>query len=445
METTLGSTVVTTLGELITAVQETLPTLPSSTNDSIYGYDEEYYLSNTTTSAWTHSSSEEPQTPPGLPPITIYMILKAILCIAILVATFFGNVLIIYAYATTKKLRTYTNHFIIGLAVADLVSGGITPGLLNIPWIIGYWPFSELLCLGALYINHVFIHATFLMTMIICFDRFWALNMPLNHLKGKTTKRAHWMMSVSYILPIFIWTPLVIIFPYIGLTIRISPPRCIPSYGLHPEILLFAVLVLSWIPIIVTLILYVFVYRAVIRKGRGKKRGIGEHVTSAVSSKRVSVDRNKAAYTKKYCPNNEPITEHSPTTNPVEPTSTNDQVHSVSTTMSLGVTNQAYNEETEDDDNHSNKHRASVDKRLPSSRSSKYEGYLANIRATRTLTYILICMVTSGLPWSVSSLVSYINPSLAIHNDTALVSMKTKHLLKIISLSVCITCSGENR
>ena len=249
METTLGSTVVTTLSygvnhhtELITAVQETLPTwpsgngtLPSSTNDSIYGYDEEYYLSNTTTSAWTHSSSEEPQTPPGLPPITIYMILKAILCIAVLVATFFGNVLIIYAYATTKKLRTYTNQFIIGLAVADLVSGGITPGLLNIPWIIGYWPFSELLCLGALYINHIFIHATFLMTMIICFDRFWALNMPLNHLKGKTTKRAHWMMSVSYILPIFIWTPLVIIFPYIGLTVRIRPPVCVPSYGYHPN------------------------------------------------------------------------------------------------------------------------------------------------------------------------------------------------------------------
>ena len=218
---------------------------------------------------------------------------------------------------------------------------------------------------------------------------------------------------------------------------------------------------MSWIPIIVTLILYVFVYSAVIRKGRGKKRGIGEHVSSDFSSKTVSVkrvDRNKAAYTKKYCPNNEPITENSPTTNPVEPTSTNDQVYSVSATMSLGVTNQAYNEETEDDDNHSNNHGAStkptseetrttlnqlklpVVKRLQFSRnSSKREGYLAGIRATRTLTYILICMVTSGLPWSVAALVAYINPSLTVHISTSMVRMTTKYLFKIIFVRLHIT------
>ncbi|XP_071797094.1 muscarinic acetylcholine receptor M2-like [Asterias amurensis] len=496
--------------------------LPSS-NDTYYIYENELELND---SYWANiSSSDEPENVPGFSyPKLPHLTLKVILCTTVLVLTLLGNVLVIWAYATTKKLRTYSNHLIIGLAVADLVSGGITPGAINMTWYFGYWPYGEYFCLVFVYTNHIFIHATFLMTMIICFDRFWALNMPLHHLKGKSTRRAYSMIAVAYIVPVLIWTPLVIIFPYTGVTIKIEPPACFPSYGLHPYLLLFAVLALSWIPMIATIILYAFVYSAVIRKGQGNKRSTGERISSDFTDKKLSrkVQSKRSVkdiHIKRYSTNaahingtqkkansqscepperdihsmthkrgTEPPTTNTNTLSNDQPimhiqdsiqvlsnghtesientheTNCDSSARTAQDTLSkapmakdgpdtmytnrvfsvsrdLGFTNQGF-EDTEDCNNHIT-HSLKVPQAVSrpgkpiikqsSSRRSKLESRLASIRATRTLTWILIMMLISGLPWSVTPILLYTIPTLKVSPYTSMFLGWMAHLSSLVN------------
>ncbi|XP_022093528.1 muscarinic acetylcholine receptor M3-like isoform X2 [Acanthaster planci] len=372
---------------------------------------------------------EPHQIPPNLIP-------KVVLCTVFLLATLFGNALVLYAYFTTKKLRTYTNYYIVGLALSDLVSGGILPLLENILWFLGYWPFSEGMCAAVMYLVHVFLEITFLMTLVICFDRFRALYMPLKHLKEKTLRHACFMISLAYVIPLFIWTPLIIIFPYTGLTLRIRPPICQGSYGFHPPLLIIAMLVLSWIPMMITILLYAFVYSAVIRKGINKKRGIGEEVSSDFRSEQPASQRacnrgDGKLREKSYRLNKELASKTETTEQPTdsEQPPPRDEVFSISAGMSAGLNNPAYEHTEEVDYHHSDNTTASkpdvttaataattvgnLRKRRGlsmRSRRSKRERHLANLRATRTLTCILITTVVTAAPWSVFALWGAVYP-----------------------------------
>ncbi|XP_038064055.1 muscarinic acetylcholine receptor M5-like [Patiria miniata] len=275
------------------------------------------YLLNTT--FWFDLSTEEP-TPIPLPGRA--SLIEIIIRVVSLIITLFGNALVLYTYATTKNLRTYTNYYIVGLAVADFFSGGVLQIIIFYHSFLGYWPFTEVACTCMTFISHVFLQATFLMTVVICYDRFRALNMPLKHLKDKTMRHACFLISLAYIIPVLLWTPIIVVFPYVGLATRIRPPLCTGPYALHPPLLIFTILVLSWIPMLVTSVLYAFVYSAVIRRGVNKKRGIGEEASS----------------------------------------------------------------------------------------NNKTESRLASLRATRTLTYIMITMVVTALPWSIFALWAAIDP-----------------------------------
>ena len=144
--------------------------------------------------------------------------------------TVVGNVLVIYAYCTTKQLRTYTNYFIVSLAVSDIVAGAITMPLYSVYWILGYWPFSDFLCDAYLYINHVFIHISIMAIVVIAYDRWQALEMPIQHLRKRTFRHASLLITVTYLLPILIWLFACFLWPYFAGERKIEDGRCYPQY-----------------------------------------------------------------------------------------------------------------------------------------------------------------------------------------------------------------------
>ena len=66
---------------------------------------------------------------------------------ALILITILGNTLIIAAVATTRRLRTVTNYFVVSLAVSDLLVG-----LLVMPFAVvreitnGLWLFGRIAC-----------------------------------------------------------------------------------------------------------------------------------------------------------------------------------------------------------------------------------------------------------------------------------------------------------
>lgn len=91
--------------------------------------------------------------------ISIEILLQKILigCVLLSLAIFtiFGNLIVLYAIRTEKRLRTVSNLFILSLALADLVVGFLVMPFSAIHIILGRWPFSASICQMWLSIDYV--------------------------------------------------------------------------------------------------------------------------------------------------------------------------------------------------------------------------------------------------------------------------------------------------
>ncbi|XP_072028185.1 muscarinic acetylcholine receptor M3-like [Amphiura filiformis] len=171
--------------------------------------------------------------------------------------TLLGNLLVVYAFCTTPKLHTYTNYYVLSLAVSDIIAGGFTMPIYSVYWVLGYWPFSDAFCDAYLYINHVFIHISILVIVSIAFDRWQALVMPLQHLSKRTLKHALSLISLSYIIPFLVWLPGCLLWPYMHGGRTIHSEQCYPQYVSDSLVFsCFAPIILFWFPLFVATILY---------------------------------------------------------------------------------------------------------------------------------------------------------------------------------------------
>ena len=85
----------------------------------------------------------------------VQKILLGCLLFGLAIFTVFGNLLVLYAIRTEKRLRTVSNLFILSLAFADLVVGLVVMPLSAANIITGQWPFSFLICQIWLSIDYV--------------------------------------------------------------------------------------------------------------------------------------------------------------------------------------------------------------------------------------------------------------------------------------------------
>ncbi|XP_038068693.1 muscarinic acetylcholine receptor M5-like [Patiria miniata] len=353
---------------------------------------------------------------------TPWFFIRAILGPSVLLVTLIGNLLVIYVFATTRKLRTYTNYYLVGLAVADLVSGGITPALENVSWMLEMWPFGEAVCTINVYINHLFIHATFLMTLTICVDRYRALTRPLRHLREKTIKHALWMISFSYVIPFVIWTPLVIILPYSGVTERVLPPECNGSYGHHFPLLVFAIAVMSWIPMLATITLYIFVFRAVLRGSRNEDRKtrdlcrVSMNTVEGRALREARQIKNDSSWENEDRSNEDQEAAQSSTDDPRQKQITT-KIPTMLSTLMCGIENRGYQSNEQENGTELREVIQTIDREVINPDQPAYKSHrrsfgrrLASLRATRTLTYILVVMVVSALPWSIIAFLAVVSP-----------------------------------
>ncbi|CAF3874251.1 unnamed protein product, partial [Rotaria sordida] len=78
--------------------------------------------------------------------ILFQKILLGFLLFSLSIFTIFGNLLVLYAIGTEKRLRAVSNLFILSLAFADLIVGIFVMPLSAANIMIGQWPFSFVLC-----------------------------------------------------------------------------------------------------------------------------------------------------------------------------------------------------------------------------------------------------------------------------------------------------------
>ncbi|XP_072028218.1 muscarinic acetylcholine receptor M3-like [Amphiura filiformis] len=296
--------------------------------------------------------------------------------------TVFGNIVIIHAFCTIKKLQTYTNYFLVSLAISDIVAGAITMPLYSVYWILGYWPFSNALCDAYLYLNHSFIHISVMSIVIIAYDRWQALEMPIKHLRKRTLKHAIFLITLSYMIPFLIWLPICLLWPYMVGIRTIKPGLCYPQYVDNLIFTCFAPCIFFWFPLLFISVFYgrifVIIRKSAERRSTRRRPLKLTNLSNAMStSLTVMVDEN----------DKEHITRDKSVTT-VDGTLNND-----------GHYNNAYAVEDMGKGSHQNQatwFRNIFRHDTPEDSSIKKE----NIRANKTLTLIFIAMVMSSAPWS---------------------------------------------
>ncbi|XP_030568125.1 5-hydroxytryptamine receptor 1D [Drosophila novamexicana] len=129
----------------------------------------------------------------------------AIFLLLILV-TVIGNMLVILAVLTTRRLRTVTNCFVMSLAVADLLVGIFVMPPAVALHVIGSWKLGWLLCEFWISFDILLCTASILSLCAISLDRYLAVTQPLTYSKKWRCKRLALLMILGVWLLAFVIT-----------------------------------------------------------------------------------------------------------------------------------------------------------------------------------------------------------------------------------------------
>jgi allatostatin receptor len=104
--------------------------------------------------------------------VNVYQFLVPSLFTVIVAGGLAGNVLVIVAVLTCKKLQTVTNYFLVNLSVADVAFLLICGSFSVAHYIIAQWPFGETLCRVIQYLLYVTCYVVIYTLTLVSFVRY---------------------------------------------------------------------------------------------------------------------------------------------------------------------------------------------------------------------------------------------------------------------------------
>ncbi|VVC37344.1 Octopamine receptor,G protein-coupled receptor, rhodopsin-like,GPCR, rhodopsin-like, 7TM [Cinara cedri] len=190
---------------------------------------------------------------------------------ALIVATVFGNILVIMSVVQYPPLRSVPNIFIVSLAVADLmVAIGVLP--LNVVYnVTGVWLFGGVVCKLWLTCDVLCCTASILNLCAIALDRYRAITQPIAYAQKRTVSRVMWTVALVWIASAVISSP-----PLIGWNDwpDVFDERTPCALTTHPGYVLYSSMGSFYIPLVVMSVTYLRIYVATRRRLRRRARQV---------------------------------------------------------------------------------------------------------------------------------------------------------------------------
>lgn len=144
-------------------------------------------------------------------------VLVVVLYGVIVLVSVFGNALVCHVVLRSRKMHTKTNVLIANLAVSDLLMTTLTIPLSASRFLLDNWPFGEVLCYLAPFLQVTFVYvSTLSMTWIAC-DRYSVIVYPLRLRRlcpGHRAVVCIWVLAGVLSLPHAVFNRVVSLFTY---------------------------------------------------------------------------------------------------------------------------------------------------------------------------------------------------------------------------------------
>ncbi|XP_062571650.1 muscarinic acetylcholine receptor M2-like [Saccostrea cucullata] len=125
----------------------------------------------------------------------------------IVLVTIFGNILVLVAVKSNKRLQTVFNFYVVNLALTDVLVAVTAMSFYTLDNILGYWPFGRIMCGVWIFFDYGMTFASVFTLCIISIDRFWAVNWPIHYKSHHNKKKALGMICGAWLFSLVLWLP----------------------------------------------------------------------------------------------------------------------------------------------------------------------------------------------------------------------------------------------
>nr|XP_006823182.1 PREDICTED: probable G-protein coupled receptor No9-like [Saccoglossus kowalevskii] len=187
-----------------------------------------------------------------------------------------GNILVILAVGISRKLRSVTNHFIVSLAMADLLLGvSVLPFSATLE-LLSFWVFGKTWCVIWLAVDVLICTASILNLCAISLDRYIAITRPMSYCHIMSKCRAKTLIAAVWIVAFLISFPPLVGWnernnSVIGMFHTYNRKQC--TLTSEPSYIVYSALGSFFIPMCIMLFLYWRIYREATEAMKSNKRG----------------------------------------------------------------------------------------------------------------------------------------------------------------------------
>ncbi|XP_071483113.1 histamine H1 receptor-like [Diadema antillarum] len=173
-----------------------------------------------------------------------------------------GNSLILLAFASEKKLRTYSNYYIINITLADLFVGLLCMPIRSMIFLFdGRWVFGQTFCHISITFHNALPGISTFGVVVISIDRYLATSYPLLHHRNKSKRVAGVVNIMTWVIPLMLWLGVSTIWDLVSPNERQSQAGfCQPNYVENLSASIIIVLLAGYLPGLTILIISIKIY-----------------------------------------------------------------------------------------------------------------------------------------------------------------------------------------